>query len=148
MGLVGGLCFAALGLMLFAYIFVSKSWVIVRHGSTMLVERFGQFHKQCKPGMHFLIPFVDHPRKVHWRYVDVRRAGNSHETYVVRKTTSVIDLREHVLDFGQQLVITKDTVNIVIDALLYYQIQDARLAALKIRNLPDALELLTQATLR
>jgi len=62
--------------------------------------------------------------------------------------TSRIDMREHVIDFGRQHVITKDTVQIGVDALVYYQITDPELAVFKIQNLPDAIELLTQTTLR
>ncbi len=70
-------------------------------------------------------------------------------------------MREHVIDFGRQHVITKDTVSIDIDALVvmtaselcthfvqYYQITDPELAVFKIQNLPDSIELLTQTTLR
>lgn len=69
-------------------------------------------------------------------------------------------MREHVIDFGRQHVITKDTVLTDIDALVYYQVTakkkiqqtnfeqvtDAELAVYKIQNLPDAVELLTQTT--
>jgi len=57
-------------------------------------------------------------------------------------------MRESVIDFGRQHVITKDTVLIDIDALVYYQITDPELAVFKVQNLPDAVELLTQTTLR
>ena len=53
-----------------------------------------------------------------------------------------------VIDFGKQSVITKDTVQIDIDALVYFRITDARAAVYRVQNLPDAVEFLTQATLR
>jgi regulator of protease activity HflC (stomatin/prohibitin superfamily) len=62
--------------------------------------------------------------------------------------TDRIDLREHCIDLGKQHVITKDTVQINVDAVLYYQIADPVLAVYSIANLPDALTLLTQTTLR
>ncbi len=62
--------------------------------------------------------------------------------------TDRIDLREHCIDLGKQHVITKDTVQINVDALVYYQISDAVLAVYSVANLPDALTLLTQTTLR
>merc|ERR1712224_138357 len=62
--------------------------------------------------------------------------------------TDHIDTREHVIDFGRQTVITKDTVQIVIDALVYFRVSDPRLGVFNIQNLPDSVELLTQATLR
>lgn len=75
-------------------------------------------------------------------------ANNSSKAKVVSTVTDRIDMREHVIDFGKQNVITKDTVQIKIDALLYFRISDPRLAVFKINNLPDAIELLTQSTLR
>ena len=62
--------------------------------------------------------------------------------------TDRIDMREHVLDFGKQKVITKDNVIIDIDALVYFRITDPKAATFNVVNLPDAVELLTQASLR
>jgi regulator of protease activity HflC (stomatin/prohibitin superfamily) len=59
-----------------------------------------------------------------------------------------IDLRETVYDFPKQNVITKDNVNVQINALLYFQIMDPVRAMYEIENLPDAIEKLTQTTLR
>jgi len=117
----------------------------VRHAQVIIIERFGKYKDTLKPGIHFLIPFVDSPRKIHWRYLDVNFTGT---LKVVNMVTDRIDMREHVIDFGRQHVITKDTVQIQIDALVYYQITDPELAVFKIQNLPDAIELLTQTTLR
>jgi len=119
---------------------------IVRQAEVQVIERFGKYHRTLTPGLHFLIPFVDVPRKVNWRYVD-SRYGSS-ETYVRSVVTSRIDMREHVIDFGRQACITSDTVQISVDALVYFQISDPRLAVFNIQNLPDAIELLTQSTLR
>lgn len=119
---------------------------IVHHAEVMVVERFGKYKTTLKPGLHFLIPYVDVPRVIDWRYVQVPPNGT--QPQVVRKVTDRIDMREHILDFGKQNVITKDTVPMEIDALVYYRITDAELAVFKIQNLPDAIELLTQSTLR
>ena len=58
--------------------------------------------------------------------------------------TDRIDMREHVLDFGKQKVITKDNVMINIDALVYFRISDPKAATFNVANLPDAVELLVQ----
>ena len=63
-------------------------------------------------------------------------------------TTSRIDLREQVLNFPSQPVITKDNVTIDIDAVLYYRVADPQKATYAIQNLPYALETLTRTTLR
>lgn len=67
---------------------------------------------------------------------------------MVSTQTDRIDMREHVIDFGRQHVITRDTVQITMDALVYFRVTDPRVAVFQIQNLPDAVELLTQATLR
>ena len=64
------------------------------------------------------------------------------------KKVSKIDLREQVYDYPKQNVITKDNVNIEIDALLYFQITDPMRAVYEVADLPNAIEKLTQTTLR
>ena len=72
----------------------------------------------------------------------------SGESYSVYSTVDKIDLRESVFDFPRQNVITKDNVTISINALLYFQIIDPKSAVYEIENLPEAIEKLTQTTLR
>jgi len=126
--------------------FLYASVYIVRHAEVMIVERWGKYHTTMKPGIHFLVPFMDTPRKVKWRYMDVKH--NSSQAEIVTIHTNHVDMREHCIDFGLQHVITHDTVEMLIDALVYFRITDPRLAVLEVANLPDAIELLTQATLR
>jgi regulator of protease activity HflC (stomatin/prohibitin superfamily) len=89
---------------------------------------------------------METPRKVKWRYMDVK--NNNAHAEIVTVSTNHVDMREHCIDFGLQHVITHDTVEMYIDALVYFRITDPRLAVLEVANLPDAIELLTQATLR
>jgi len=139
--------YAVLATIIVAVLLILKlSIKIVRHAEVILIERFGKYKGCLKPGIHFLVPFIESPRKIHWRYLDI--TPNDNTVRVVNVETDRIDMREHVIDFGRQHVITKDTVQINIDALVYYQITDAELAVYKIQNLPDAIELLTQSTLR
>jgi regulator of protease activity HflC (stomatin/prohibitin superfamily) len=63
-------------------------------------------------------------------------------------TTDRVDLREHVLDLQKQPVITKDTVTLEIDALVYFRIIDPINAVYRVVNLPDAIEFLVQSSLR
>lgn len=78
---------------------------------------------------------------MHWKYIEANRSGG---TDLVRISTDRIDMREHVLDFGKQMVITKDNVIIDIDALVYFRITDPKAAVFNVDNLPDAVELLVQ----
>eukprot|EP00771_Trimastix_marina_P003952 gnl/Trimastix_PCT/671.p2 GENE.gnl/Trimastix_PCT/671~~gnl/Trimastix_PCT/671.p2 ORF type:complete len:366 (+),score=122.47 gnl/Trimastix_PCT/671:79-1176(+) len=119
---------------------------IVRQAQVMVIERFGKFKKILKPGIHFILPVIDQPRRIHWRYL---HTPIGHTEPIVKTVSSDrVDLREHCIDFGKQHVITRDTVPISIDALVYYQITSPKRAVFNIQNLPDAIELLTQTSLR
>jgi regulator of protease activity HflC (stomatin/prohibitin superfamily) len=126
--------------------FLNAGIKLVRHAQVMIVERFGKYNRTLCPGLHFVTPIFEATRKVHWRYLDTQLGSSV--PVCVSVTTDRIDMREHVIDFGRQHVITKDTVQVDVDALVYFRITDPRLTVFQIQNLPDAVELLTQATLR
>lgn len=117
-------------------IFAKKSIVIISQSETEIVERLGRYFATLKPGINIIIPFIDRPKDI----VTVRA-----KRYVY---TTHIDLREQVMDFDRQNVITKDNIQMEINALLYYQIVDPFKAVYEINNLPNAIEKLTQTTLR
>ncbi len=123
-------------LVLLAVIVVSKSITIVSQSETIILERLGRYHATLKPGVNIIVPFVDKAKA----FVTMR---NGRYLY-----TSTIDLREQVYDFDKQNVITKDNVQTQINALLYFQIVDPFKAVYEINNLPNAIEKLTQTTLR
>jgi len=130
---------------LFLLIFMYNSILLVKQAETIVIERFGQYRKVFGPGLHFITPFVDSPRSVLWTYVYC--APNGHY-YRVTRSLGRIDMREAVYDFPKQNVITKDNVTMEINALLYYQITDSKAAVYEVMNLPEAIEKLTQTTLR
>ena len=133
-------------LILFLMITLARSTYLVRQSEVILVERLGKFNLTMQSGLHFIIPFIDRPRQVLWTFVKedpARRYTYRYSEYVDR-----IDLREAVYDFPKQNVITKDNVTIEINALLYYQITDPKRAVYEVANLPQAIEKLTQTTLR
>lgn len=125
-----------LALVLLAVIVVAKSITIVSQSETMIIERLGRYQATLKPGVNIIVPFIDKAKTV----VTMR---NGRYLY-----TSNIDLREQVYDFDKQNVITKDNVQTQINALLYFQIVDPFKAVYEINNLPNAIEKLTQTTLR
>ena len=84
----------------------------------------------------------------HFIFLQMDVLNNNATAQIVSVHTNHVDMREHLIDFGKQHVITHDTVEMYIDALVYFRITDPRLAVLEVANLPDAIELLTQATLR
>ncbi len=131
---------------LFLLIFVAKAIVMVRQAETVVIERLGKFDRILTPGIHFVTPFVDSARQVVWSYVKSDVDGRRYHRYT--HILSRIDLRESVYDFPKQNVITKDNVTMEINALLYYQITDPRAAVYEVSNLPEAIEKLTQTTLR
>lgn len=126
--------------------FVLSSIYMVRQAEAVVIERFGRFDRVLGPGMHFVAPFISRPRKVFWSYVISEHDGKRY--YRVSRTVDRIDLRESVYDFPKQNVITKDNVTMEINALLYYQITDPKAAVYEVSNLPEAIEKLTQTTLR
>lgn len=130
---------------IFAIVIVSKGIRIVRQAQTMIIERLGRYHKTLNSGVNIILPILDRPREIDWRYSQQLADG---DILVRRSRTERIDLREAVYDFPRQHVITKDNVVTEINALIYYQVTDPVRAVYEIANLPDAIEKLTQTTLR
>jgi regulator of protease activity HflC (stomatin/prohibitin superfamily) len=122
-----------------------KSVRIIGQAEVMVIERLGRFHRIARSGLNLLIPFVERPRLLDVRYVDTDVAGKKR---ISATSTARIDLREQVLNFPSQPVITKDNVTIDIDAVLYYRVADPQKATYAVQNLPYALETLTRTTLR
>lgn len=119
-----------------AVIFIKMSVVIIPQSETRIIERLGKYYATLKPGINIIIPFIDRAKII----MTLNRGR-----YVY---SSTIDLREQVYDFDKQNVITKDNIQMQINALLYFQIVDPFKAVYEINNLPNAIEKLTQTTLR
>jgi len=122
-----------------------KSVKIIGQAEVIVVERLGRFHRVARSGLNILIPFIERPRHLDVRYSETDVSGLRR---ITSGFTSRIDLREQVLNFPSQPVITKDNVTIDIDAVLYYRIADPQKATYTVQNLPYALETLTKTTLR
>ncbi|TET06878.1 SPFH/Band 7/PHB domain protein [Candidatus Dependentiae bacterium] len=131
--------------LIFLTLFIAKSFYLVNQAEIIIIERLGRFHQILKPGPHIIIPFVDKPRTVLWSFV---KEVEGRRYYRFSRAITRIDLREAVYDFPKQNVITKDNVTMEINALLYYQITDPKSAIYEVFNLPEAIEKLTQTTLR
>ncbi|MFD0854108.1 SPFH domain-containing protein, partial [Actinomadura adrarensis] len=106
-----------------ALIIVLRTVWIVPQARAQNVERFGRYLRTLEAGLHFVIPFVDHVRPR-------------------------IDLREQVVSFEPQPVITEDNLVVRIDTVLYFQVTDPRAAEYEIANYIQAIEQLTVTTLR
>ena len=135
-----------LGLLTFFGLWVlSAALKIVGQAEVLVVERLGRFHRIAHSGLNILIPFIERPRAIDVRYAEADVGGVKR---IAARTTTRIDLREQVLNFPSQPVITKDNVTIDIDAVLYYRIAEPQKATYAVQNLPYALETLTRTTLR
>ena len=132
-------------LLIAAAVFVAKGVVIVQQAEVVIVERLGKYERTLESGLNYIVPILEAPRGINWK-VTQRAIDGTTYSYIKEKTK--IDLRESVYDFPRQTVITKDNVSISINALLYFQIVDAKSAVYEIQNLPEAIEKLTQTTLR
>ncbi len=102
---------------------VLRSVRIVPQARARNVERFGRYRKTLEPGMNFIIPFVD-------------------------RVKPLIDLREQVVSFVGQSVITEDNLVVQIDTVLFFQVTDPRAADYEIVNYIQAIEQLTATMLR
>jgi regulator of protease activity HflC (stomatin/prohibitin superfamily) len=120
---MGVLIVVAVVAALIAAVVVVRAVRIVPQARARNVERLGRYHKTLEPGLNFVIPFVD----------------------MVRPK---IDLREQVVSFPPQPVITEDNLVVNIDTVLYFQVTDPRAAAYEIANFIQAIEQLTVTTLR
>ena len=125
-----------IAIVLLAIVFIKMSLVIIPQSETKIVERLGKYYATLKPGINIIIPFIDRAKT----FITMSRGRYIYSTS--------IDLREQVYDFDRQNVITKDNIQMQINALLYFQIVDPFKAVYEINNLPNAIEKLTQTTLR
>ncbi len=132
-------------IVIFVLIFAVAGFKIVQQAEVIVIERLGKYKRTLHSGINIIWPVIDKPREITWRYVVEDIDDKKHIRF---STKSRIDIRETVYDFPKQNVITKDNVNVQINALLYFQIMDPVKAIYEIENLPDAIEKLTQTTLR
>ncbi|MGW0806524.1 SPFH domain-containing protein [Nonomuraea sp. NPDC002799] len=117
------LLLVGLFIILFAVFTVLKAVRIVPQARARNVERLGRYHRTLKPGLNFVIPYID-------------------------RVYNMIDLREQVVSFRPQPVITEDNLVVEIDTVLYFQVTDPRAAAYEIANYIQGVEQLTVTTLR
>lgn len=112
-----------LALAIVAVVVILKCVRVVSQAQVQVVERLGKYSKTLDPGLHVLVPFLD-----------------------TVKTT--IDMREQVVSFLPQPVITRDNVTMSIDSVLYYTVTDPVRATYQVAQLIPAVEQLTVTTLR
>jgi regulator of protease activity HflC (stomatin/prohibitin superfamily) len=102
---------------------LSRSVRIVPQARARVVERLGRYNRTLTPGLAIVVPFIDRLRPL-------------------------IDLREQVVSFPPQPVITEDNLVVNIDSVIYFQVTDAKAASYEIQNYIQAIEQLTVTTLR
>src|SRR5689334_7547472 len=112
-----------LAVLFFVVVVVVRSVRIVQQARAGVVERLGRYQLTLDPGLALLVPFVDRLRPL-------------------------IDLREQVVSFPPQPVITEDNLVVNIDTVIYYQVIDPRSATYEIANYIAAIQQLTVTTLR
>ena len=140
-----GLTIITVLIALLAIAFLIKGIKIVQQSETIIIERLGKYSTTLKSGLNIIVPFIDKPREIIWRYSKEGPMGN---TLIHYSKENRIDLREAVYDFPKQNVITRDNIVTEINALIYFQIMDPVRAVYEIANLPQAIEKLTQTSLR
>lgn len=108
---------------IFVLTILFRSIRIIPQAYAGVVERLGKYHKTLAPGLNILVPFIDRVRPL-------------------------VDMREQVVSFPPQPVITEDNLVVSIDTVVYFQVTDARAATYEIANYLGAVEQLTTTTLR
>jgi regulator of protease activity HflC (stomatin/prohibitin superfamily) len=108
---------------IFVLTILFRSIRIIPQAYAGVVERLGKYHKTLMPGLNILVPFIDRLRPL-------------------------VDMREQVVSFPPQPVITEDNLVVSIDTVVYFQVNDARAATYEIANYLGAVEQLTTTTLR
>lgn len=121
-----------------------KFFHIVKQKERIIIERLGKYVRTLEPGIQFKMPILEAPRQVYWSGLKETREGLRRYSY----TTYRIDLRERVYDLPSQSVITKDNVEMRINALIYYRIRVAKQSVYGIDDLPIGIEKLAQTNLR
>ncbi|RJL20379.1 SPFH domain-containing protein [Bailinhaonella thermotolerans] len=114
---------AVLVMVAIAGFLLAKTVRIVPQATAGIVERFGRYHRTLHAGLNVVIPFIDRLRPL-------------------------IDLREQVVSFPPQPVITSDNLVVSIDTVIYFQVTDPKAATYEIANFITAVEQLTVTTLR
>lgn len=115
--------FILIGAVVVVVLLLAATLKIIRQQQVALVERLGKFRKALEPGPHLVVPFFDQ----------------------IRYT---LDMREQVVPFPPQGVITEDNLMVSIDSVIYFQIVDPKRAAYEAQNYRAAIEQLTMTTLR
>ena len=115
--------FVILAIIVIAFIVGITNISVVQQSRAYVIERLGAFHSVWGVGMHFKVPFIDR---------------------IARR----VSLKEQVLDYPPQPVITKDNVTMQIDTVVYFQITDPKLYAYGVEQPMAAMETLTATTLR
>ncbi|GAA2891207.1 SPFH domain-containing protein [Microbacterium esteraromaticum] len=113
----------AIAVIIFVLVTIARAIRIIPQATAGVVERLGRYHKTLQPGLNLLVPFIDRLRPL-------------------------IDMREQVVSFPPQPVITEDNLVVSIDTVVYFQVTDARAATYEIANYLGAVEQLTTTTLR
>jgi regulator of protease activity HflC (stomatin/prohibitin superfamily) len=108
---------------LFVLLALWRTIRVIPQAKAGVVERLGRYSRTLTPGLSIVVPFVDRVRPL-------------------------LDLREQVLSFDPQPVITEDNLVVNIDSVIYFQITDPKAATYEIANPVDAIDMLTVTTLR
>ena len=115
--------FVIFALFIILFIIIVTNISVVQQSWAYVIERLGAFHQVWGVGLHFKVPFIDR---------------------IARR----VSLKEQVLDYPPQPVITKDNVTMQIDTVVYFQITDPKLYAYGVEQPMAAMETLTATTLR
>ncbi len=120
---ISGEVLVILAVIIILAIIIIRCIRIVPQAHIYVIERLGAFHASWQTGLHLMIPFID-------------------------RIAKKVSIKEQVVDFKPQSVITKDNVTMKIDTVVFFQVTDAKLYTYGVENPMSAIENLTATTLR
>lgn len=128
--------------------------IVVQEKEQVIIERFGRFRKVLTSkngivgGLHLLIPFIDKPRLIPWRDLFMKKNYNSWSYEFKQKKSARVDMRDNVMDFKPQKIITRDNVEIDVHPMLLYRLVNPMRVAYETYDISHAVEKLLQTNLR
>jgi regulator of protease activity HflC (stomatin/prohibitin superfamily) len=125
-----------------------KFFTVVETGSSVVMERLGKFHKVLDAGVHFLIPIIDSPKRVHWTRVEESRIGANSVLSKKSYFLSAVPTVEQVHDLPEFQSSTKDRIDVYVNGLIFFRIQDVKKAVYNINDLYAAIENLVETAIR
>ena len=124
---------------------LGKSLIIVHVAEGVVIERVGKFRRLLSPGLNCIVPFIESPRIFFWRKTFIDRNKRVREEKIENYR---VDCRESMFNFLEQQVYTRDTIQVRVNALMYYKIVHVKKAIYGVDDLHSAVGNVAQSEMK